>query len=680
MSQPFPRAVVRLLAALAMVVATGTAGALPARADTYYPIKGSGSTWSENAVRQWASDVNAAGIGVTYSGNGSSAGRSEFLQGITDFGISEIPFQTRPTDGSLPEPVSNRPYAYMPIVAGGTSFMYNLKVGGRTIRDLRLSGETITKIFTRRITSWADPQITHEYGSQLPPIDIRPVVRSDGSGTTAQFTLWMDKQYPALWRGFFPSGGLTSIYPSAPGIIAQNLSTGQAGFVASPTNGNGTIAYLEYSYAQSAAGGPFPVVQLLNKAGYYTEPTQYNVAVALTKAQINTRDPRSPDYLTQILDGVYSNPDPRAYPLSSYSYMILPTSLSGSMTPEKGKTLSAFANYFLCQGQTKAGLLGYSPMPYNLVNAAFDQVKRVPGYVPNPREITSCANPTFDGRDLSKNRLAEIAPQPNSCQRQDQPRCGTGQAATEPGTGGQKSVPGGGPATSPAGPGTPGAPATNPGAPATNPGAPGSSPGGGTGSGPGRGGSNPAGGGAPGPGSPGAANPGAGAAAGAAGSTAGRTATGQQTSSGGTRPSGQVPAGGGTAARTPGRSGTGTASGSAARSPAGAGDGNTPGATARVPGSAGVGGPSASVGAAGATPAGGPVDEAGGVVAPALNGQVPMAGDQLAAVPVTLGQQRENGALSPLLGGLAALELLLAAALPPIVVGLLRRRRAGRSS
>ena len=85
--------------------------------------------------------------------------------------------------------------------------------------------------------------------------------------------------------------------------------------------GNGTIGYVEYSYPINT---DYPVVKVLNKAGYFVEPTQYNIAVALTKAKIN-QDKSSQLYLTQILDGVYANPDPRAYPISSYSYMIIPT-------------------------------------------------------------------------------------------------------------------------------------------------------------------------------------------------------------------------------------------------------------------------------------------------------------------------------------------------------------------
>lgn len=417
-----------LTAAVAVLLSLTLITAQDARAVSYTPINGAGSTWSANALYQWARDVQQNGLTVNYNSTGSSDGRKQFINGTVDFGISEIPFQTHPTDGSYPENPT-RPYAYMPIVAGGTSFMYHLQVANNRITDIRLSGETVAKMFTGVITSWADPQITKEYGTQLPAIPITPVVRADGSGTTAQFTLWMSKQYPDIWNAFcakegLPSPcGLTSQYPTqGTSAVAKSGSVDQANYVAAPY-ANGTIAYIEYSYALYTPPG-WPVVSLLNAAGYYVQPTQYDVAVALTRAQIN-HDRSSPDYLTQILDGVYANPDPRTYPLSSYSYMILPTTTAAPFTTAKGLTLSTFANYFLCQGQQKAGPLGYSPLPVNLVQAGFAQIRRIPGATAKQTDLAACNNPTFDPSDLSLNKLAEEAPQPAACQQAAAPRCGT---------------------------------------------------------------------------------------------------------------------------------------------------------------------------------------------------------------------------------------------------------------
>lgn len=403
----------------------------PAFADNHAVVSGAGSTWSQVAVDAWRVDMRKNGVVINYSGTGSSDGRAQFRYGTVDYGISEIPFQAHPEDGSAPE-ISPRPFAYLPIVAGGTSFMYHVTVGGREITDLRLSGDTLTKIFTGVITDWSDPQITRDYGKALPRKAITPVVRSDGSGTSAQFSLYMATEHSTLWNAFcvkyaggHPPCGLTSFYPQFPGSKAQSGSNGVANYVAA-SYGDGSITYVEYAYARNL---DFPVVKVLNNGGYYVLPTASNVAVALTKATINSD-------LTQNLTGVYTNSDPRAYPLSSYSYMIVPTTTAAPFSVAKGRTLSTFINYFLCDGQAKADVLGYSPLPRNLVQAGFAQVRRIPGHVDPPSgDLSACGNPAVQG---GKNALLAAAAYPTACDKAGSPLCGTAAAAirTKPGTAG----------------------------------------------------------------------------------------------------------------------------------------------------------------------------------------------------------------------------------------------------
>ena len=115
------------------------------------------------------------------------------------------------------------------------------------------------------------------------------------------------------------------------------------------------------------------MAKIENTSGYFTLPTQYNVAVALTQAIIN-QDKSSPNYLLQDLHNVYKFNDVRTYPLSSYSYMIIPTASNDSrMTTAKRQTLADFLYYSLCQGQAEMGPIGYSPLPINLVQASFAQ-------------------------------------------------------------------------------------------------------------------------------------------------------------------------------------------------------------------------------------------------------------------------------------------------------------------
>ena len=94
--------------------------------------------------------------------------------------------------------------------------------------------------------------------------------------------------------------------------------------------------------------------------------------------------------------------------------------------------------YSLCAGQTKAGPYGYSPLPLNLVQAGFEQIAKLKAADPavdlTDRDVESCNNPTFDGKNLSKNKLAEIAPQPAACDKAGEGPCGTDTGTGEPST------------------------------------------------------------------------------------------------------------------------------------------------------------------------------------------------------------------------------------------------------
>src|SRR5262249_46583159 len=140
-------------AALVCIVAGVTGFGMsvpPAEAQTSPTVRGYGSTWSENAINQWRAGQARLGPLGDYQGNGSSAGRQFFINGQADFAVSEIPFQ--------PGEHSPRAFVYMPIVAGGTSLMYNLSVGGTKVTNLQLTASTIAKIFTGAIRFWDDAQ------------------------------------------------------------------------------------------------------------------------------------------------------------------------------------------------------------------------------------------------------------------------------------------------------------------------------------------------------------------------------------------------------------------------------------------------------------------------------------------------------------------------------------------
>jgi phosphate ABC transporter phosphate-binding protein len=415
------------VAALTAVCAGLLASAQPSSAATFVPIVGAGSTWSYNAIHDWTNNVAQIGMQVNYQPDGSTNGRSDFRQGLVDWAASDIPYGVR--DGSSYDPPPNRGYAYMPDTAGATTFMYNLSIGGRRVTGLRLSGRTIAAIFTGVITLWNDRMIAADNpGLKLPAIRVVPVVRTDGSGVTADFTQWMAATRGSYWNAYCQKVGRnpctpTSTYPVLPGsgMVGQSGDTGVAGYV-SQSQADGAIGYVEYSYALETG---FPVAKVLNAAGYYTAPTAGHVAVSLLKAQINMNQ-SDPLYLTHDLSQVYTDTDPRTYELSSYSYMIIPTGLSYGMTTAKGYTLGAFGEYLLCQGQQRVDALGYSALPINLVEAGFAQLQKIPGaQVPTATTaiIQSCHNPTFstDGT----NTLANTDPYPPACDKRGSAMCGT---------------------------------------------------------------------------------------------------------------------------------------------------------------------------------------------------------------------------------------------------------------
>jgi len=393
----------RLLVALALVFASAVAttvgpAAKPAHAAA--SITGAGSTWSQIAVDQWRADVASQGLAVNYQGVGSTSGRVFYYQDQIDFAVSEIPFQKEVRDSAgnviYYDEVSraaHRPYAYMPIVAGGTSFMYHLDINGKRVTSLNLSGDAVAKIFTGVIKFWDDPAVTATNPSlALPHLAVRPVIRSDGSGTTAQFTAYMAAKATGVWTAFCSRVGInlnpcpsTSLYPAFDGAIAQQYSDGVAGYVSS-SYANGAITYVEYGYAKQRG---YPVANLQNQSGYFVQPVPAAVSLALKSATFN------PDG-TQSLLGVYNAADRRAYPMSSYSYMIVPTATVAPFNADKGATLGRFILYFVCAGQQKAEQLGYAPLPPNLVQNAFSAEQKIPG-APAPPALNDCHNPTIDG-------------------------------------------------------------------------------------------------------------------------------------------------------------------------------------------------------------------------------------------------------------------------------------------
>jgi ABC-type phosphate transport system substrate-binding protein len=424
---------IALFVAISLVSLSGSPAMATSTAGNHALVQASGSSWAANAISQWVADVKSSGMQVVFTASGSAQGRKDFSHATNDFAQSEIGFQgVDPLTGEN-DSAGTRAYAYLPLVSGGTAFPYQIRVRGELVRDLRLSGRTLTKIFTNQIDYWDHADITADNnGRVLPHIPVVPVVHAEGSGASHHLSDYFDKQFPDLWRSFSGHPGATEYYPRKGRTIAQTGSDGVMNFVASAA-GNGSIGYDEYSYPK---GKNWPSAKIGNAAGYYTLPTQYNVAVALTQAIIN-QDKNSKDYLLQNLDRLYTFNDPRTYPLSSYSYTIIPTGandpkFSGATGTAKRQTVADFLYYSLCEGQKEVGNIGYSSLPVNLVQASFDQVGKLKAADPmvdlTRRDVSTCQNPTFIPGQPNRNYLAEVAPMPPACDKNGQGPCADGKS------------------------------------------------------------------------------------------------------------------------------------------------------------------------------------------------------------------------------------------------------------
>ncbi|TMR06743.1 hypothetical protein ETD83_03500 [Actinomadura soli] len=353
---------------------TAAAAALPA-------VNGAGSTFAQIAIQQWTADVSRQfGLRVNYQGNGSTAGRAYFAQKQVDFASSDVSFGFPAGLGNEPRP--NFPYTYLPLVAGGTAILANVRdSAGRPITDLQMSGPLATWVFTQPhhgAVHWDDARIAAEnphLRGRLPHTVIRPVVRKGGSGTTSVFTEYLYSQDAGRWRGYMQlapqaddcTGRICSATDEWP-TTRNNLDykEGSDGVANHVQRYAGTVGYAEYAYALQRG---IPVVRIRNAAGNYVLPEACHQAIALTRADRNGDG-------TYNLQRVYRHPHPRAYPVSSYNYVIVPTSGSD---PQKGEAMARFILYSITDGQRKAAALGYSPLPTNLISQGFSALGQVPG-------------------------------------------------------------------------------------------------------------------------------------------------------------------------------------------------------------------------------------------------------------------------------------------------------------
>src|SRR5919201_2673902 len=173
----------------------------------------------------------APNVTVTYNAFGSGTGKKEFGQGLTDFAGSDslVKEGDGPATGS---------FYYVPTVAAPITVSYN--VSG--VDKLQLSADTLAKIFSTSIKKWNDPAIAAENpGVNLPDKAITVAHRSDGSGTTNNFTKYLKAAAPSTWK---LGSGDTVAWPA--GTQGGEKNTGVAQII---QQADGSIGYVDFSDA-----------------------------------------------------------------------------------------------------------------------------------------------------------------------------------------------------------------------------------------------------------------------------------------------------------------------------------------------------------------------------------------------------------------------------------------------
>jgi phosphate transport system substrate-binding protein len=305
-------------------------------------LSGAGSTFVQNIEQQWAKDFQAecSGATISYQAVGSGAGIQQFTAGTVDFGATDAVMKPEEEQAASAKGGS---ILHIPWSAGGIAIEYNLA----GVDDLKLSPDTLAGIFAGTITRWDDPALTRDNAdAPLPAIGIQVVHRSDGSGTTAALTSYLDATAKAIWT---VGSGKDVPWPAGQG------AKGSDGVTALVKQTPGAIGYAEVSFAKQNGLG---IAKIRNAAGQFVGPTGTAVAAALAGAEIPADLKVKPDYAVK---------NAAAYPISTPTWVV---AFADPADAAKTRLLKAFLTYALTTGQDQAEDLFYAPLPATLAEKA----------------------------------------------------------------------------------------------------------------------------------------------------------------------------------------------------------------------------------------------------------------------------------------------------------------------
>jgi phosphate transport system substrate-binding protein len=298
-------------------------------------LTGAGSTLVYPLVSQWEPDYSTkTGVTITYGAIGSGGGIDQITARAVDFGASDAPLTTD-------QATACKSCLQIPWALGATTVAYN--VSGAP-KNLHLTGPVIADIYLGTITTWNDPKIKAlNPGVNLPSTKITPIYRSDGSGDSFVFSSYLSAVDPT----FKSKIGASTQPPFSVGTAAAKNS----GVAASIQSTNGAIGYVALSYIAPDA---LNAALIQNAAGQYPVP-----GVPSIKAAANAVTTVNPDGSIPLVNPPASATG--AYPMSTYTYAIVP------MSATNATTLKAFLTYAITDGQAFGPPLGFPELPAAIV-------------------------------------------------------------------------------------------------------------------------------------------------------------------------------------------------------------------------------------------------------------------------------------------------------------------------
>jgi phosphate transport system substrate-binding protein len=300
-------------------------------------ISGAGATFPFPLYAKWAETYKKdTGNGLNYQAIGSGGGIKAIQAKTVTFGASDIP-QTA-------EIQAKSGLVQWPMVMGGIVAVVN--IDGVKSGDLVIDGQTLADIYLGKITSWDDAALKKlNPDAKLPSAPIKVVHRADGSGTSFNFTNYLDKVSPE-WHDKVGA----SQSPEWPTGVGAKGNDGVSGTVGQT---KGAIGYVEYAYAKQQK---LIYTDMVNKDGKKVEPT----VAAFQSAASNAKWSEANGYYEVLTD----EPGAESWPLTAATFILMykePVDKAASAEALK------FFDWAFASGGKIAEDLDYIPMPAAVV-------------------------------------------------------------------------------------------------------------------------------------------------------------------------------------------------------------------------------------------------------------------------------------------------------------------------